>query len=213
MTPRDDRSSATRERIIDAALETLEEDGFAEASARTIAARGGFNQALIFYHFGSVEGLLFEAFSRRSDEQVERYRAAAADVSSLSDLVGIARRLHSEDMASGHVTAVVQLMAAATHADRGRALLDRFDGWIGIVEDALRRAAAATPVASVVPYREGAYAIAAMFLGIELLARLDPERSEAERVFDMMAAVAGLAEQLGPILAQALPAPEPMPET
>jgi AcrR family transcriptional regulator len=205
VTPSDGRGSETRERIIEAALEALRQDGFAEASARAIAARGSFNQALIFYHFGSVANLLFEAFSQRSEDQVRRYRAAAADVATLSDLVGIARELHAEDTASGHVTAVVQLMAAAHDPQQSRALLDRFEEWIAIVEDALRRATADTPVASVVPYRQGAYAIAAMFLGIELLARLDPERSEAGDVFDMMAGVARLIEQLGPLVAQAMP--------
>jgi AcrR family transcriptional regulator len=207
VTSADGRSSQTRERIIEAALETLRQEGFAEASARAIAARGGFNQALIFYHFGSVTNLLFEAFSQRSEDQVRRYGAAAADVATLSDLVGIARQLHAEDMASGNVTAVVQLMAAAHDPQQSRALLDRFEQWIAIVEDALRRATADTPVASVVPYRQGAYAIAAMFLGIELLARLDPERSEAGDVLDMMAGVARLIEQLGPLVAQGLPQP------
>src|SRR5256886_16239323 len=107
------RGSATRERIMDAALETLREEGFAGTTARAIAARGGFNQALIFYHFGSVANLLLEAFRRNSVAQVTRYREAAANVSSLSDLVEIARRLHAEDLESGSVTAVTQLMAAA----------------------------------------------------------------------------------------------------
>jgi hypothetical protein len=57
-----------------------------------------------------------------------------------------------------------------------------------------------TPAASLVPAREAAYAIAAMFLGIELMAHLDPERSEAPAVCDMMASIAGLIDQLGPQL-------------
>jgi hypothetical protein len=51
-----------------------------------------------------------------------------------------------------------------------------------------------------VPVREAAYAICAMFLGIELMARLDPERSEAEPVFDMMETIARLIEDLAPSL-------------
>jgi hypothetical protein len=39
-----------------------------------------------------------------------------------------------------------------------------------------------------------------MFLGIELMSRLDPSRSEAKAVFDMMENVAGLIEQLAPTL-------------
>jgi AcrR family transcriptional regulator len=196
------RASETRDRIKEAALETLREEGFADTTARSIARRGGFNQALIFYHFGSVSNLLLEAFRQTSEEQVARYRAASQDVASLTDLVEIARRLHSEDLESGAVTAVTQLMAAAaSDPDLGRAILERFDEWIGLVEEALRRALEGQPFAAMVPTREAAYAVAAMFLGIELMTRLDPGRSEAEHVFDMMAAIGRTAEQLAPVLA------------
>jgi hypothetical protein len=50
----------------------------------------------------------------------------------------------------------------------------------------------------VVPPREAAYAICAMFLGIELMTRLDPERSEAEAVFEMMLTAADLVERFAP---------------
>jgi hypothetical protein len=116
----------------------------------------------------------------------------------LADLVRIARRLHGEDLASGATTTVTQMMAAATDPERGGVLLDRFDLWIGLVQEALEQAAAQYPVAAVVPPREAAYAICAMFLGIELMSRLDPERSEAEPVFDMMETTAGLVEQFAP---------------
>jgi AcrR family transcriptional regulator len=195
-----ERGAETRDRIIEAALESVREDGFAETTARAIAARGGFNQALIFYHFGSVDDLLMEAFGRVSQRQVARYREAAAHVSSLSDLVAIARRLHREDMESGSVTAVTQLMAAATDPERGRALMDRFDEWITLVEEALRRTTSQSPAAALVPPREAAYAISALFLGVELMSRLEPSRSEAEAVFDMLESIAGLAEAVAPSL-------------
>jgi AcrR family transcriptional regulator len=194
------RGSETRARIIEAALETVSEEGFAEATARAIARRGGFNQALIFYHFGSLANLLLEAFAETSATQVAKYRDAAADVSSLSDLVEIARRLHADDLESGSVAAVTQLMAAATDPREKRSILDRFEEWIRLVQETLERVSNRMPVASVVPAREAAYAIAAMFLGIELMAHLDPERSEAPAVFDMMANMAQLIDQLAPQL-------------
>jgi AcrR family transcriptional regulator len=194
-----ERGTATRERIVEAALETVREQGFADTTARAIARRGGFNQALIFYHFGSVDDLLMEAFGQVSKRNVDRYRAAVTEVASLADLVAIARRLHDEDLREGSVTAVTQLMAAANDPERGGVLLDRFDEWIRLVEDALGRAAGQVPMASLVPPREAAYAIAAMFLGIELMSRLDPARSEAEAVFDMMESIAVLIEQMAPL--------------
>jgi AcrR family transcriptional regulator len=196
-------ASSTRDRILQATLRTIREAGFAETTARAIARTGGFNQALIFYHFGSLDGLLREAYAEASQRQIEKYRAAASEVSSLSDLVRIARRLHAEDMESGAVTVVTQLMAAASEPEEASALLDRFDGWIGLVQEALERAAGDTPIADIAPPREAAYAIASMFLGIELLARLDPDRSEADAVFDMLEGIARLIEQVGLPLLQA----------
>jgi AcrR family transcriptional regulator len=202
MTAASAKGSETRERIIDAALETVRVEGFADTTARAIARHGDFNQALIFYHFGSVDELLSASFARVSEQQVARYRDAVGEVSSLADLVGIARRLHDEDMADGSITAVTQLMAAANDAERGGILLDRFNGWIALVQEALQKAEAGSPLANLVPAREAAYAIASMFLGIELLSRLDPERSEADAVFTMMGSMAQLIDQFAPMLAQ-----------
>ncbi len=44
----------TRAALIEAAIAALHESGFARASARRTAQRAGCNQALVFYHFGSV---------------------------------------------------------------------------------------------------------------------------------------------------------------
>lgn len=201
MTPVSAKGSATRDRIVAAAIETVRTEGFANTTARAIAAHGGFNQALIFYHFGSVDELLDEAFVRASEQQVAHYREAVGELGSIGDLVHIARRLHAEDTETGVTTTVTQMMAAASDAERGGALLDRFDLWIELVKGALDRVAAQYPIASALPSREAAYAICCMFLGIELLTRLDPSRSEAEAVFDMMDGAAGLVEQLAPALA------------
>ena len=199
--PASDRGAATRERILEAALETVRRDGFTEATARAIAATGGFNQALIFYHFGSVEALLDEAFRQASEHQVARYREAVAELGGLTDLVEIARRLHEEDLESGSIAFVTQMMAAANDPERGGVLLDRFELWIALVQEALEQAAGPIPLASVVSPREAAYAICAMFLGIEIMSRLDPDRSEADQVFTMMEQVAGVIEQLASLIA------------
>ena len=45
MTPASKRGSETRDRIVTAALETVRAEGFANTTARAIAAHGGFNQA------------------------------------------------------------------------------------------------------------------------------------------------------------------------
>jgi hypothetical protein len=129
---------------------------------------------------------------------VARYREAVQQLDGLTDLVAIARRLHEEDLESGWVALVTQMMAAANDPERGGVLLDRFDLWIELVQEALEKAAGPIPIPIVAPPREAAYKICVMLLGIEIMSRLDPERSEAEPVLTMMEGIAGLAEQLAP---------------
>src|SRR5215208_6752877 len=102
---------STAQAIADAALETLRTHGFAGATSRAIARAGGFNQALIFYHYGSLENLLLAALRRSSDERLARYREALAGRESLATLVPAMADLYEEDKAAGHVRIVSQVVA------------------------------------------------------------------------------------------------------
>jgi len=64
MTSRDEQRAATRERIVEAALEAFAEKGFRGASTRDIATRAGTNQGLITYHFQSKDALWRAAADR-----------------------------------------------------------------------------------------------------------------------------------------------------
>src|ERR1700721_2809641 len=68
-----DRSTETRRVLVEAAITTLKEDGYAGASARAIAKRAGSTQGLIFYHFGSVANLLLAALDAVSAERLAHY--------------------------------------------------------------------------------------------------------------------------------------------
>src|ERR1051325_7656765 len=92
---------ATKACIVDAALVALREEGILGASARSIARHGDFNQALIFYHFGSVTDVLLAAVDRLSAQRAQRYEERLAQVSSLHELVAVAGELHREDLADG----------------------------------------------------------------------------------------------------------------
>lgn len=182
---------------MEAALQTVRESGITGTSARAIAATGGFNQALIFYHFGSVTNLLIEAAKTSSAARVTAYQEVTDDVTSLPTLVDVARRLHDEAEADGSIAVLTQLMAgAASDPGMGEAILAGFEGWIDLVESALKKALDNQPLARAIPPREAAYSISALFLGIELMARLDPEKSEASAVFDSLHDLAELIESV-----------------
>src|SRR3954447_9717278 len=93
---------ATRQRIVEATLETLKNEGFAGATSRAIARAGGFNQALIFYHFGSLDGLLLAALDKTSAERLQRYREAVDGADSSEELAQVAATVYAEDRDRGH---------------------------------------------------------------------------------------------------------------
>ena len=60
----------TREKLLRATQEGLVADGIAGLSARTVATRAGVNQALVFYHFGTMSELVEAAAGALADESL-----------------------------------------------------------------------------------------------------------------------------------------------
>jgi AcrR family transcriptional regulator len=199
----------TRARIVEAALESLSEEGILGASARAIARRGKFNQALIFYHFGSVDELLLAAVDELSARRSEKYEERLEQVSSLAGLVAEAGRLHGEDMDDGHMTVLSQMLAAAaTDPDLRGPLRERFQPWMDIVEHTVVRALGDSAYGQLVPAKDLAFGITALYIGLELLLNLEDDDSDQER--EMFGTFERLAAVLESIL-NVLPPPEPAP--
>jgi AcrR family transcriptional regulator len=187
-------AEATRTRIVDAALSALRAEGIAGTSARAIARHGGFNQALIFYHFGSLEGLLVEVSRRESERRSALYAPALAEVETLSDLVAVARRLHDEEFEAGTVAALTQVLAGAVGSeDLSRGIADALRPWTDLVGETVERLLADTPFRDLLPRDDLTSGLAALFLGIELLSGLAPATS-GDSLFATMGSVAALMD-------------------
>jgi AcrR family transcriptional regulator len=196
MTKNDERTAGdrTRQRIVDAALETLKRAGFAGTTSRAIAREGDFNQALIFYHFGSLDGLLLAALDQTSAERLQRYREAVDAAGTAEELAELAATVYAEDRDRGHMTVVSQMIAGSVaRPELAREVVARMEPWIQLCEDALGKALAATPAAEVVPLRDLAYAVVTFYLGLNLLTHLDEDRERTEAV---VARLQGLAPLL-----------------
>jgi len=176
--------------MVDAALETLKEEGYAGTSARVIAARGGLNPALVFYHFGSVDQLLLAALDKSSTERLERYRTAMSSATP-EELVRVAAELFREDVEGGHVTAVTELVGASLARPELRAeLLARMGPWLELVRDVLVAALVETPFAAL--SESAAFAVVALYLGLNLMSRLEDDLSRADALFAQLGLLAGL---------------------
>jgi AcrR family transcriptional regulator len=185
----------TAARLIEAAIQSLQHDGFAGASARAIAGRAGCNQALIFYHFGSVTNLLLAALDQTSRQRMERYGPAVESASTLGELITVAGVIYREDLEAGHIAVLAELIAGASATPGlGVEVSRRVTPWIDFVQATLQRVLATTPFAQLLPARESAYAIVALYLGVEMLSHLDDDRALAE---SLLAAGTRLSATLG----------------
>jgi AcrR family transcriptional regulator len=190
------RAEETRARIIAAALDALREEGIAGLSARTIARHGNLNQALIFYHFGSVERLLVTVARTESERRSRLYAPALREVGSFSGLVAVARRLHDEELASSNVAALTQMLAGAAGSDElTRGIWDALAPWTELVGDTIERLLAGTPYGGQLAREDLTLAVTALFLGIELFAGLHPDATPAS-LFATMQSVATLVDGL-----------------
>jgi len=190
-------ADSTRERLVRAALKTLTQEGFVGTTARAIARTGKLNQALIFYHFGSVDRLLLAALDATSQDRLNRYRAGLAQISRLSDLVEAMARLYKEDVLSGHITAVQEMVAAGSSVPALRKeVLARMEPWIGFAKELITRLTAGTVVDKLVPVDDLAFSAVALYFGIETITNLGGDRGRAETLFATGRRFAPLADAL-----------------
>jgi len=177
-------ADATRERLVRAALKTLTQEGFFGTTARAIARTGKLNQALIFYHFGSVDRLLLAALDATSQDRLSRYRTGLAEITRLSDLVEAMARLYKEDVLSGHITAVQEMVAGGSSVPALRKeVLARMEPWIAFAREVISRVTAGTVVEKLVPIDDLAFSAVALYFGIETITNLGGDRARAETLF------------------------------
>ena len=191
----EDLPASTKERIVDAAFSTLKEEGFAGTSARAMARRGAFNQALIFYHFGTLNDLLLATLDKTSADRMSRYRDSIGKAKGVDDKIQTATRLYREDLVSGHITVISEMVAGSlARPDLGPEVVARMEPWIAFTEGVISDLLTGSIFESAVNPRTLAFAVVALYLGVDLLSHLDQDKSRAEALFQM-------AGTMGPFLA------------
>jgi AcrR family transcriptional regulator len=197
---------STKDRLVEGALAAVREHGIAGVSARTVAAAAGVNQALVFYHFGSVDDLLAAACRTATARRVAVYRDRFASAGSLRELLDLGRVLHVEERAQGNVTVLAQLLAGAQTDERLRApVAEALGQWTAEIEAVLRRVLSAGPLADLTDPAGLARAVAAAFIGLELYEGADPDGAVAAfDALDRLAVLTEVVDDLGPVGRRAL---------
>lgn len=198
--------SDTKQRLLDGALAALRLHGVTGVSARTIAAAAGVNQALVFYHYGSVDDLLGTACERATQQRVAAYADRFAAVMSLRELLSVGRELHESELAAGNVSVLAQMLAAAQTGERlAGPTATALRMWSDEIESVLRRLLADSPVAEVADLPGLAKAVAAAFVGLELYEGVDHDGGrQAMAALDQLAVLVEVVDELGPLARRAL---------
>jgi AcrR family transcriptional regulator len=196
----------TRQRLIDGAIETIRHHGITGASARTIANAAGVNQALVFYHFGSVHELLEAACLAATETRVAPFLARLDEVTTLRELLALGRELHAEERTLGNVMVLAQMLAGAqADPQLAEATAAALQLWITPIELALNRLLVRSPVAELVDIPGLARAVCAGFIGLELFEGVDPSGAQAALdALDRLAALIEVVDDLGPVARRAL---------
>jgi AcrR family transcriptional regulator len=189
----------TKAKIVEGALRTLKTKGFAGASARAIAEEGSFNQALIFYHFGSVRNLLLAVLDLISERRMSEYGPAFERAATAPELVALARTIYADDLERGYVTVLGEMVSGAvTDATLGAEVAARIEPWIEMVEQKIAQMLTGTPVELLASPRDLAFGLVATYFGLDMLTQLQGDRSRAESLLDLAARVSALADAFLP---------------
>ena len=199
-------TASTRDKLLRATQEALVEGGIAHLSARTVAARAEVNQALVFYHFGTVSELVEAAARALADETVDHYRERFAGVGTLTGLLGLGEEVHARERTTGNVAVMAQLMAGAQQDEvLARAARYAMDLWREQVEQVVRRVLEPSPLADVVDPAGLARAISAAFIGLELYDGVDPDGAAAAlAALERLGVLLEVVDDLGPVARRAV---------
>ena len=179
-----ERSAETRRVLVEAAIETLKSEGFAGTSARAISEQAGLNQGLIFYHFGSVVNLLLAGLDAVSNDRMIKFSASVEGAATPSELADVAGQIFREDLDSGHVTVLAEMIAGASSVPGlGVEVAVRLGPWFTFAKDAIDKSFGDAPHSSLLPSDDIAFVVVALYVGLEMLTHLDGNRERALRVF------------------------------
>jgi AcrR family transcriptional regulator len=193
----EERSTATRTRLLDATLECLAELGYARTTTTEIAERGGVSRGAQLHHFPTKAELVTEAVAYLFDRRDEEFRAAFAKLPADADR-GAAAVDILWSMVSGPTFHAWLELAVAARTDpvlqpKVAALTTRFSENVSRTFDEL------FPRPDNAPYWHLAPTFTfALLEGLALDAMVTPESKDIDRVLDIWRGVARLVMSNAP---------------
>ena len=130
--------TTTRAAILRAARDRLVEVGYANLNVRDIAREAGVNHALIGYHFHGKQQLVLAVLDEANKQLLERQTRMYQGTPSAGEQWQQACDFYEQDLKSGFVRLLMELMGASFHdPELRREFVPRLSGWLRLVEAAV----------------------------------------------------------------------------
>jgi AcrR family transcriptional regulator len=139
---RDLATAETRAAILDAARARLLEVGYANLATRAVADAAGVPLSQIHYHFGSKQQLILAVLEVENQRLLERQRRMYAGPEPLSRHWELACEFLDEDLESGYVRVLHEMIAAGwSDTEVAAAVRELIGAWYRLLGDVARREA------------------------------------------------------------------------
>jgi AcrR family transcriptional regulator len=191
----------TRDRILDAAKVALLAIGYARLSTRRIAELAGVPLSQIHYHFGSKQNLVLAVLDEENRKLLERQATMYRSEMALWKQWEQACDFLEDDLASGYVRVLQELLAAGwSDPEIAAAVWDDLRGWYDLLTTVAEQAAARLGGFGPFTPREVATLAALPFLGAEAVILLGvgedqlPSRSALRKVGELLRALEEAAD-------------------
>jgi AcrR family transcriptional regulator len=172
------RREVTVERLLDAALETFAEQGFAAASVEDVCSRGGFTRGAFYSSFSTKDELFAALFSREVSRDLNRVEELLAGLADEPDPVTAAVDRCLGAMRTDRTWTLVATeyaLHAARHPEAAALLQRHREDLLTRLTGLIERAAAGAGVPLTVPADQLARTVCALHDGLTLQHVSEPD--------------------------------------
>lgn len=160
-------TAETRARLMEAAVRLTSREGMRAATARAVAAEAGVNQALVFYHFDGLDGLLREAYAAATSDLIAGLVEELEGATTFAELHEVGTRLSARSREDGSAALLAHAVSAAhTDEEMARTLASLLQMWETSLTASVRRVLAHHGLEEAVDVGSMSRAIAASSIGM-----------------------------------------------
>lgn len=169
-------SQETVAQLLAAARSCLLSVGYASMTTRMVAETAGVPLSQIHYHFGSKDEMILQLLASENDQLLDRQAEMFGRDVPLSRRWDIACDYLDEDLESGYVRVLHEMMAAGWSSDRiGKEVAEMLRGWSAVLKQLASEASASGLGMGHLAAEEMAALTSAVFLGAESMILLGLE--------------------------------------